>query len=110
MPLLSHSIAGQAVAATAAASVVVMNALAAIPSAATALPALKPYQPTHSMPVPTIVSTRLCGEKLACRSPLRLPEDQAEHQRRPARRHVNDRPAGEVDGVDAGAWRSRRRS
>ena len=38
-----------------------MKAFAAMPSAATALPALKPYQPTQSIPVPIIVSTRLCG-------------------------------------------------
>src|SRR3954471_7919157 len=56
-----HSIIGQTKEATAVASVVVVNALAAIPSAATALPALKPYQPTQSMPVPTMQSTRLCG-------------------------------------------------
>src|SRR4051812_15306283 len=47
--------------ATAVASVVVVKALAATPSAATAEPALKPYQPTHSMPVPTMQRTRLCG-------------------------------------------------
>src|SRR3954470_677177 len=47
--------------ATAVASVVVVNALAAPPSAATAEPALKPYQPTQSMPVPTMQRTRLCG-------------------------------------------------
>src|ERR1043166_7043593 len=47
--------------ATAVARVVVVNALAATTSAATAEPALKPYQPTQSMPVPTIHSTRLCG-------------------------------------------------
>src|SRR5688572_10671925 len=54
-----HSTAAQLRPATAAASVVVMKACAATPSAATALPALKPYQPTHSMPVPIIVSTKL---------------------------------------------------
>src|SRR4051794_13873656 len=47
--------------ATAVASVVVVKALAATPSAATAEPALKPYQPTQSMPVPIMQSTRLCG-------------------------------------------------
>src|ERR1043165_2197485 len=47
--------------ATAVAIVVVMNAFAATPSAATALPALKPYQPTQSMPVPIEQSTMLCG-------------------------------------------------
>src|SRR6187549_2834585 len=57
LPRVTHSIAGHTAAATAAARVVATKALAAMPSAATALPALKPYQPTHSMPVPTVVST-----------------------------------------------------
>src|SRR5262249_59670113 len=47
--------------ATAVASVVIMNAFAAIPSAARALPALNPYQPTQSKPVPTMQSTMLWG-------------------------------------------------
>ena len=63
LPRVIHSSSGHTQHAMAVASVVVMNALAAMPSAATALPALKPYQPTHSMPVPTIVSVRLCGRK-----------------------------------------------
>ncbi len=61
LPRVIHSSKGQVKPATAAESVVVMNALAAMPSAATALPALNPYQPTHSIPVPTIVSARLWG-------------------------------------------------
>src|SRR2546421_350296 len=48
--------------ATAVASVVLVNALAAIPSGASALPALKPYQPTQSNPVPTMHSTIRCGD------------------------------------------------
>ena len=58
-----HSRAAQVKAPTAAARVVVVKAWAATPSAARADPALKPYQPTHSMPVPTIVSVMLCGRK-----------------------------------------------
>src|SRR4029079_2386801 len=54
LPLIVHSMTGQTKLATAVASVVVTKALAAIPLAATALPALKPYQPTQSMPVPTM--------------------------------------------------------
>ena len=65
--------AGHVVAATAVASVVVVKAFAAIPSAATALPALKPYQPTQSIPVPTMVRTRLCGMKATLPKPVRLP-------------------------------------
>src|SRR5262245_7895706 len=68
-----HSMPAQAKPAMAAASVVVMNAWAATPSAATALPALKPYQPTQSMPVPIMVSTKLCGAMLSLPKPVRLP-------------------------------------
>src|SRR5471030_1872348 len=52
LPRVTHSMAGQTSDAVAAASVVAMKAAAAMPSDATALPALKPYQPTQSMPVP----------------------------------------------------------
>src|SRR5690349_17859892 len=61
LPRTIHSASGQAKDATAVARVVVVKALAAIPSAATALPALKPYQPTQSIPVPTMHNTMLCG-------------------------------------------------
>jgi hypothetical protein len=73
LPLKIHSITGHTKEATAVAKVVVMKALAATPSAATAEPALKPYQPTQSMPVPTMVKTRLCGAKLRWPNPMRLP-------------------------------------
>ena len=42
-------------------------------SAATALPALKPYQPTHSMPVPMAQTTMLCGDMFSLPKPMRLP-------------------------------------
>src|SRR4026207_1792266 len=61
LPLKIHSIIGQTNAATAVAIVVVGKALAARPSAATALPALNPYHPTQSMPVPTMQRTMLWG-------------------------------------------------
>src|SRR5947209_12818246 len=59
--------------ATAVASVVLMNALAAIPSGASALPALNPYHPTQSKPVPTMQSTMLCGAMISFRKPSRCP-------------------------------------
>ena len=34
--------------------------------AATALPALKPNQPTHSIPAPMMVKFRLCGGIAVC--------------------------------------------
>src|SRR5713226_4897816 len=61
LPRTIHSAIGQTKEATAVASVVVVKALAATTSAATALPALKPYQPTHNMPVPIIHNTMLWG-------------------------------------------------
>src|SRR5206468_2470577 len=73
LPRVIHSANGQTKDATAVARVVVVNALAAITSAATALPALKPYQPTHSIPVPTIQSTMLCGGMGSLPKPRRLP-------------------------------------
>src|SRR5579872_6775861 len=72
-PFTSHSAIGQTNDATAVANVVVVNAFAAMTSAATALPALKPYQPTHSIPVPTMHSTILCGAKFSLPKPRRLP-------------------------------------
>src|SRR5437867_7250205 len=59
--------------ATAVASVVVVNAFAAIPSGASALPALKPYHPTQSRPVPTMQSTMLCGAMISFLNPSRCP-------------------------------------
>src|SRR5438045_1986127 len=73
LPFKAYSAMAHAKEATAVARVVVVKALAATPSAATALPALKPYQPTHSMPVPTIHRTMLCGAIGCLPNPRRLP-------------------------------------
>lgn len=54
-------------------NVVAVKALAAILSAATALPALNPYQPNQSMPVPTMQSTMLCGGMGSRPNPRRGP-------------------------------------
>src|SRR5690606_33873290 len=61
LPLIIHSANIQASAAAEVARVVLIMARAAAPLAAAALPALKPYQPTHSMEAPIIVMVRLCG-------------------------------------------------
>ena len=63
LPRTTYSASAQVPLATAPASVVVRKALEAMPSAATALPALNPYQPTHNIPAPTIQKTMLCGAK-----------------------------------------------
>src|SRR6267143_499614 len=59
--------------ATAVASVVVVNAFAAMASAPSALPALNPYQPTQSIPVPTMHSTIEWGAMISLRNPRRCP-------------------------------------
>ena len=61
LPLAIHSVNIHASAATAVASCVTTIAMPARPSAATAEPALKPNQPTHSSEAPISVSVRLCG-------------------------------------------------
>src|SRR6185295_15765106 len=73
LPRKTYSAIAQTNDATAVAMVVVMNALAATPSAATAEPALKPYQPTQSIPVPTMHKTMLCGGIGSLPNPRRLP-------------------------------------
>src|SRR5436190_19723081 len=73
LPRVIHSASGHTNDATAVAKVVVVNALAAITSAATAEPALKPYHPTQSIPVPTMQSTMLCGGIGSLPNPRRLP-------------------------------------
>src|SRR5207245_5938192 len=72
-PRKVYSIIAQVNDATAVASVVAVNALAAIPSAPSALPALNPYQPTQSIPVPTMQRTIECGAMISLRKPRRGP-------------------------------------
>jgi len=61
LPLAIHSMNIQPRAAAAVASVVFIIARPAPPLAATALPALKPYQPTQRSDAPISVNDRLCG-------------------------------------------------
>src|SRR5216110_2765993 len=73
LPRSAYSSMAQVKEATAVASVVLMKAFAAIPSGARALPALKPYQPTQSKPVPTMQSTMLCGAMISLLNPSLCP-------------------------------------
>src|SRR6267143_3348665 len=73
LPRNAYSAIAQANDATAVAMVVVINAFAATTSEATADPALKPYQPTQSMPVPTMQRTMLCGVIGCLPKPMRFP-------------------------------------
>src|SRR3984957_7805623 len=73
LPLTIHSHMGHTNEPTAVARVVVVKALAEMISPATALPELKPYQPTQSIEAPMKVSTTLWGAKLSFPKPRRLP-------------------------------------
>src|SRR5438105_2621105 len=73
LPRSAYSIIAHANDATAVASVEDMNAFRARPSAARALTALNPYQPTQSRPVPTMHSTMLCGAMISFLNPSLCP-------------------------------------
>src|ERR1700733_10959798 len=72
-PLISHSVNIQDSAGAAGASCVAAKAMPARPSEATAEPALKPNQPTHSSDAPITVKVRLYGAIDSLPSPWRLP-------------------------------------
>src|SRR5258707_7509603 len=72
-PFLIHSAALQLSAAAAAAKCVAANALVASGLEASALPALKPNQPTHKRHAPIKLSTKLCGGMGCFGNPVRLP-------------------------------------
>ncbi len=73
LPASIHSTAIHASVAAAAPKWVATNALVARPLAASALPALKPNQPTHSKAAPIVLITRLCGFIALLGNPIRLP-------------------------------------
>ena len=74
MPCLIHSIPIQVSAPTAALIWVTNMAIPADESAATALPALKPNQPTHSIDAPITTIVLLCGGMGVFGKPLRGPK------------------------------------
>src|SRR5579875_1649664 len=72
-PSRMRSVSNQASMAAAVATVVVMNVEPAPPLALVAEPALKPYQPNHSSPAPSMTKGRLCGRIGVAGQPRRLP-------------------------------------
>src|SRR5205823_12461758 len=78
LPCSIHSAPSQARVAAAAAKWVATNALVARPEAASALPALKPNQPTHSRHAPMKLITRLCGFIAGLGKPIRFPKYRAQ--------------------------------
>src|SRR5688572_14356979 len=73
LPNLSHSLVIHAVAPAAAPTRVTSIAIPADELAETALPALKPNQPTHSNEAPITVIVTLCGGIAVVGKPVRLP-------------------------------------
>src|SRR4051812_35533865 len=73
LPTTIHSAKSHARAAAAAPKWVATKALEASPDALSALPALKPNQPTQRRAAPTVLSTTLCGRMASVPKPLRLP-------------------------------------
>src|SRR6478672_8137783 len=78
LPLWNHSAASQPKAAAAAPKWVATKALVARPLAPSALPALKPNQPTQSRQAPMKLRTRLCGFTDAVGYPSRGPRYSAQ--------------------------------
>ena len=76
-PSRKRSISSQPMDPAAAAQVVVTNTTAAAWLAPRADPALKPYQPNHSRPAPSITRVRLCGRIASLPNPTRVPTTRA---------------------------------
>src|SRR5580693_8699632 len=78
LPLRIHSAPAHPMAAVAAAKCVATNALVARLPAPSALPALNPNHPTHSMHAPIKLRTTLCGGIASLGYPTRLPRYKAQ--------------------------------
>ena len=96
-PSRIFSVSSQASMAAAVATVVVTKVAPARPPEPTAEPALKPYQPNHSRPAPSITNGRLCGRIGVSGPALALAEDDRQHQACGTGVDVNRGTTGEVD-------------
>ena len=76
---------------------VVVNASAGDPLAASALPALNPNQPNHSRPAPSSVNGTLWGTSAFERIVAAPADDDRGDERGHARVHVDDGAAGEIE-------------
>src|SRR5262245_11499130 len=77
LPSRIHSTSSQPSSAAAVATWVLTNATAAVLSAVSSEPALKPNQPNHSRPAPRATNGTLCGLKVSFGQPTRLPTTSA---------------------------------
>ena len=66
-------------------------------------PTLKPYQPIHSSPAPSMVSVRLCGRMASLPKPMRLPSRSDQDQAGHTGVDVHRGAAGVVLGADPAA-------
>ena len=96
LPNLTHSRLIQAVAPAAAPMCVTSMAMPAAPFAASALPALKPNQPTQSNAGAGHRHREVVRRHLRARKAVALADHQRRHERRDACVHVHDGAAGEV--------------
>src|SRR4051794_35224348 len=72
-PSRMRSVISQPRQAAPVATMVLTHATAAVLPAETADPALKPNQPNHSSPAPSMTRVRLCGRIGSLRQPIRFP-------------------------------------
>ncbi len=96
LPNLNHSRLIQAVAPAAAPTCVTSMAMPAAPLAASALPALKPNQPTQSSDAPMTVIVRLCGGIAVVGKAAAVADHERGNERRDACVDVHDGAAREV--------------
>ena len=99
-PSRMRSVSSQPSMAVPVAMVVVMNVAPAMPLEPTAEPALKPYQPNHSRPAPSITNGRLCGRIGLARPAEALAEDDGQHQARGTGVDVHRGTTREVDCLE----------
>ncbi len=105
LPLRSHSAPAHPSTPAAAPNCVATKALLARLPAVSALPALKPNQPTHSRQAPMKLSTTLCGGDDFLRIAKPLAQIERADQRRDSRRDVDHGAAGEIERRELAAER-----
>ena len=101
LPSRIFSTTSQASSAAAGAAMVLTKARAAMPSAASSEPALKPNQPNHRRPAPRSTNGGLCGTCDALLEADALAEDEGEGEGRGTGVDVHRGTTGEVDRADA---------
>src|SRR6185369_12476525 len=99
LPNFSPSMTIQTTAAVAAEIWVTVMAMPASPPALSALPALKPNHPTHSMQAPAMVIHGACGGFTSSGKPHALPEQHGEDKCRNSGSQVHHKAAGKIENA-----------